>query len=1333
MSSLTNINNNSSVVNVGRTTPVSPGPQPASQSIPVVMASDQTPIPVIEQQKIQSEVALSMLGIPRSEVALGIFSDVNTYDVNPTEWSAFPEEYKPGWGIKHLPQEAGAMIQAPKDELAILSSKRFFRYQPGRVSAATFGVKASESTRPILTGTEQYDLNPSIRKYGIFDKFDGYYWETRGDATGDNFVVIRRTQALLNINPIEFSNATSNQDDYRIVGKAAADPVAETNREPRALEIIRDQFFNIIDTAYTAAVASFAVGSVSRLHLENPSNKIKCERDAAFALNAYILDIQYGGTGHTITNATTYRTAIGPTTLETNSAGADDRRTAENALHLQIGEALAPAAGVGGILEELVSINGSARIARIAELVNITRTAVGNGATPGAQPSLGARTSTSTAIWPRNKFKTVFSIYKKYLGYLISQAFIPALGNGVSGDYASALTDFKFKCLRDVGYIVDGYGRDLAGGGNAATVYNMKNFYFNGQLKLFSTFAPNYSPVQFHNDAHTLLQLLISKNGDIDALDTPNVARWDVTTSLIGFTSVFNYFGFESSKTRFDNELAGPVIANFTVPYTGRMDFGSEGQYGDLITLRDGLIHIHAAVYDPSLLKERKKVRVKIDPDLNTLQVAQGEFVIDQVVNFIGDAGGLISNKFYAVKSVSGQLSNIITLYDPKLTTKATIDITSIGTDNYIEPNVPFIFPDVYQKGTTTKVGTPTNPTSPSIASPWRKYDGMFPYMYASVNGSLDTNFADKDENGNTRHQELPPNGIMTNLYTLGYINPAIDTTSAAYETLREQIDDVNFRYNNWIKQNVDPDYYAVYEYRIPRSYFSTDKLDGETRRLIYSDVAIGETDQGVTKVRPGQNVLKETVPQSKASVWNLDLTKVTMLKIEFSWYGAVGALFLAYVPVSNDEARWVRVHHLRASNQLKISSLGNATLPITYLTWGGGSLNKMGLAEGGANSYGSSSDHVVKYGASYYIDGGDRGTVRLYSHTNLLPATVYGRTYSLPAPGTVSPITDAIGTYITIPDSLGPLDKTFFMKAQVSTSSNQDQGVKVIWVDNNQPTDQRRLYLSKSLVSNADVRLIANRPSITFGLKAKQAIFNSEGTGVRNRVQVYPTKMSTANFANVPMTLEIVKTPIFQSTVATTGQFILEAPSPLVPQYIITPENEPLPVVIASDSYLRNDGDFVYGWFIANVGTVFGKLYRVGGSYYFELRDVFAEEVRLFVNVPFLKDGRFGPKPGSSTTPGFEEIITPFEVTTQKERLSSVFISNVSQSPIPETGGIVTSFFLSPGSDQFDLLSYFDYNKDYLSFPLTDEVNSIYLAASLSGENNTNSQINTSVTWEEQ
>jgi hypothetical protein len=1254
MSSLTNINNNSSVINVGRTTPVSPGPRPANESIPVVVASDQQPIPVIEQQKIQSEVALSLLGIPRSEVALGIFSDVNTYDVNPTEWSEFPEEYTPGYGIKHLPQEAGAMVQAPKDKIAVLSSKRFFRYQPGRVSSATFGVKSSETPTPDVEAAE-YDLNPAIRKYGIFDKFDGYYWESRGDAQGDNFVVIRRTQSLINHNPVTFSNTTTNQEDYRIVGKAAANPTPEPNQEPRAIEIVRDGLFDIVEDAYTAALAYFDTGGAganvdSFNHLNN--NRDKCERDVIFAVNAYLLDFQYGGRGHTITNATTYRTAFGPT-----SSG--NIREAENKLHEEIGEALKAA------LSDLSTLNGAARNTRINQLTSIIRTALGNLSTQGVQPSQADRQSTSTAIWPRNKFSTIFTIYKRYLGYLISEAFIPVSG------YTDEL---KYKCLRDVGYIADGYGRDLAGGGNAATVYNMKNFYFNNALQVVSTFASGYSVIQFHIDAHTLLKALISKDGVITNGDNPNTNRWNITRLVdVQFESVLNHFGLGASRSRFNNELADPVIANFTTPYTGRMDFGTQAQFGDLITLRDGLIHIHAAAYDPSLLKPTKKVRVRVDTSNNTLEVASGEFVVDQTINFIGDAGGLTSDKFYAVKSVKGALSNIITLYDPTDEDKTVINITSVGTDNFIEPNVPFIFPNDYQKGNVLAGET------------FRQPDGMFPLMYTE-----DENLPRGDENVNF----------------VGFIDTAIDTTSPDFEILREQIDTVNFRYNNWVKQNVDPQFYAVYEYRVPRSRFSTDKLDGQTRKVVYSDVATGETEQGITRVRPGQNVVFDGASVERTSAWDIDLTKVTMLKVDFSWYGAVGALFLAYVPVSNDEARWVRVHSLRASNQLKISSLGNATLPITYVTYGGGSVDKLGIEDNTDKNYGETSDHVVKYGASYYIDGGDRGTVRLFSHTNLLPTEVQGRTFTI---GSVTEQTDSIGNYITV--TAGPTDKTFFMKSQVVTSSIQDQNVQVVWVDGN------KLYLNKTLSSTAGVKLLVRRPSISFGLKAKENIFNSEGVGVRNRVQVYPTKLSTANFANVPMTLDVLKTPIFQPNVPTTGSFTLTS------LYTITANNLPLPTT--DENYLAADGDEVFGWFLANVGTVFGRLYREAGQYFFELKDVFTGEVRLFSGFPFLKDGRFAPD-GTS-------IVGEFEAESQKERLSSVFISNVNQTPIPETGGVITSFFLSPGSDQFDLLSYFDYNKDYLSYPLTDEVESIYLAASLSGESNTNSQINTSITWEEQ
>ncbi len=222
----TNVNNNASVVVIGRTAPVPAGQQASEKSIPVVIANDQSVIPVEEQNKIQSEVALSLLGIPRSEVALGIFADVNTYDVNPTEWASTPEQFSiipntgaysgipgsMGWGLSHVPEESGAMIEAPADKVAVLTSKRFFRYQPGRVSAATFGVKTTLLPSTITGASIQ---NPCVRKYGIFDNFDGYYWETRNNGAEDNFCVVRRTQATIYENSLPFGSGAGQQtEDY---------------------------------------------------------------------------------------------------------------------------------------------------------------------------------------------------------------------------------------------------------------------------------------------------------------------------------------------------------------------------------------------------------------------------------------------------------------------------------------------------------------------------------------------------------------------------------------------------------------------------------------------------------------------------------------------------------------------------------------------------------------------------------------------------------------------------------------------------------------------------------------------------------------------------------------------------------------------------------------------------------------------------------------------------------------------------------------------------------------------------------------------------------------
>ena len=88
---------------------------------------------------------------------------------------------------------------------------------------------------------------------------------------------------------------------------------------------------------------------------------------------------------------------------------------------------------------------------------------------------------------------------------------------------------------------------------------------------------------------------------------------------------------------------------------------------------------------------------------------------------------------------------------------------------------------------------------------------------------------------------------------------------------------------------------------------FSGDRLDNLTDNLLYSDVTANN--------RAGSNVIDPaTILFKQIQVYGiLSFDKVTMYKIEFSWYGAVGALFLAYVPVGAGEARWVRVHHFKS------------------------------------------------------------------------------------------------------------------------------------------------------------------------------------------------------------------------------------------------------------------------------------------------------------------------------------------------------------------------------------------------------------------------------------
>lgn len=102
-----------------------------------------------------------------------------------------------------------------------------------------------------------------------------------------------------------------------------------------------------------------------------------------------------------------------------------------------------------------------------------------------------------------------------------------------------------------------------------------------------------------------------------------------------------------------------------------------------------------------------------------------------------------------------------------------------------------------------------------------------------------------------------------------------------------------------------------------------------------------------------------------------LDPTKVTMYKIEFGWYGAIGAKFYAYTPVENGEARWILIHTLIIENLVGEPCLKDPYFKFIYNL---DIRNTQSIRQ---------PQFIYKYGASCYIDGGDDNTGSIYSYSS--------------------------------------------------------------------------------------------------------------------------------------------------------------------------------------------------------------------------------------------------------------------------------------------------------------------------------------------------------------
>jgi hypothetical protein len=172
------------VITVGKTTPIPAGQATSANSVPVVVASDQSPVPILDNLSAPSQVRDDLLGIPRVQTPLAIFDDTNLIDIDPDIWAK--TEVSSGGSrvtqVNHLLQQSAAEVlltpSAANGNVAALITKQAFPYQTGRITSASFGVAMSRDSSAKM-------------EFGMFDASDGYLLR----VVGDELYYIRRTSS----------------------------------------------------------------------------------------------------------------------------------------------------------------------------------------------------------------------------------------------------------------------------------------------------------------------------------------------------------------------------------------------------------------------------------------------------------------------------------------------------------------------------------------------------------------------------------------------------------------------------------------------------------------------------------------------------------------------------------------------------------------------------------------------------------------------------------------------------------------------------------------------------------------------------------------------------------------------------------------------------------------------------------------------------------------------------------------------------------------------------------------------------------------------------------
>jgi len=594
-------------------------------------------------------------------------------------------------------------------------------------------------------------------------------------------------------------------------------------------------------------------------------------------------------------------------------------------------------------------------------------------------------------------------------------------------------------------------------------------------------------------------------------------------------------------------------------------------------------------------------------------------------------------------------------------------------------------------------------------------------YQYAYIEPDY-TNFAELTAGVTvTRILSAPYMVVVDSLscFHAALHDPRLQTTSDTASSVK-----IQFQHNGETKTIFTYQTNAlIYEYRVPRDYFGFDKLDGLTDSpVLYSDVV---TVNNVVHY-PGDNT-----GTTDTSVHTIDFSKTTMYKVEYSWYGAVGALFLSYVPVSYGDARWVKVHHLRGSNQLSMPTLGNPYLPISYFVY---------------NSASDVTEALEKYGASYYIDGAEKGSVKVFSAFNTTPRTI-GTGIKFPSQITSLSATNrnlfietsTASPYIVLTGLPDQVFTSYYLGAYIDgtiTYIDASKAYKTVVIPSG------KVYIADVKIQKpakgvyTDVQVLTSYAFLNVGvlpttewsaLSANLRLFTPRATpltnlrmkrefGVANvssKATVFPSRLNIG--IDLPANVDsgivrVIKNAIFPETNLTTDAwntnpgtlpylFNRNTCVSLSADVIIPAQVSRVKVPIIESTYI-NVGQFVSGY----IQGIAGTLTRTADAYYFQ-------RIRDGVNAICTGTNTLGTITASRTTRGPDQFMLDpgytqlgvYSGVLGSYQTSDVFSAvqyNVDEGRLPlyGTGNIIASFAVPAGGSDFDLSTFFDFNREFLA-----------------------------------